>query len=220
MLQNSTLASDTSIWTSLAEWYQGSLICEILTYLEDTYFSISFDSYQNFSLTSSTGVTIRNVILGIAIGIIIASAMIVHTKCHTGKFVRKLLRENCTSPEQAKTLLELGYFKNPSIRRMLKSGVTLGKLVHCKELEEPSGEESFTDETQKKKPLAIDFSTMHFYIPEELRYRAEIRFEEKGSSWLSFAFVLILTVVISSLLCVFMPNLFGFADGLMTLLAA
>ena len=219
MFQPFALTSDTSIWTSLAEWYQDSLICEILTYLENNYFSISFDTYQNFAPTTSTGATIRNVIIGIAIGIIIASAMIVHTKRSTGKFIRTLLKENCTSPQGAKTLLQLGYFKNPSIRRALKSGVTLGKLVVCKEQENTSTAESFARETQNQKPFVIDFATMHFYIPEDLRYRAEIRFEQKGSSVLSFVIVLILTIVISALLCILTPDLFGLADSLITLLS-
>lgn len=230
-----------SFWESLAEWYQSSTICEILTYLENTYFSINLNSYQNFSVSDSAGMTLRNIILGFAIGIIIAAGMIVHTRKGVGGFVRTLLRNDCTSPEKAKTLSELGYFQNPSIRRELKRRVTLSKLVRCKEEDEALGAASFTNETdenkdatevpvkeaedttnekaEEKTPFALDVSTMHFYIPEDLRYRAEIRFERRGSTWGFFAIVTALTVVAAALLCVFLPDLFWGADMLITFLS-
>ena len=230
-----------SFWESLAEWYQSSTICEILTYLENTYFSIDFHSYQNFSVSDSAGMTLRNIILGFAIGMIIAAGMIVHTRKGVGGFVRTLLRNDCTSPEKAKTLSELGYFQNPSIRRELKRRVTLGKLIRCKEEDEVLGVVSFTHETNKngdtaentlkeaentenvpeqvKAPFELDVSTMHFYIPEDLRYRAEIRFERRGSTWGFFAIVTALTVVAAALLCVFLPDLFRGVDMLITFLS-
>lgn len=218
------LSSGVSIWKAIAEWYQDSLICEIFTYLEETYFSVSFGSYKNFSVSASTATTVRNTIIGIAIGIIIASAMMVHTKKGIGGFVRTLLRYDCTSPETAKTLLELGYFKNASIRRELKRGVSLCKLVHCKEREAAQESGSFINETQQEvtkseENFSIDFATMHFYIPEELRYRAEIRFDKKGSTWLFFFVVLISTIVATALLCTLLPEFFGLIDNIYTLIS-
>ncbi len=238
------------IWESIAEWYKGSLIYELLNYFEEKYFSISLYGYQNFSVSRSTGTNIRNIILAVAIGIIIAGAMMTHTKSCHGSFVRKLLKSDCTSPEKAKTLAELGFFRNLSIRRELKKGVTLCKLVHCREQEEflanrssmhetsvddqPESEEAmpksrskaakalqkikefWIPRKDKSNTFEVDCSTMHFYIPEELRYRADVRYEKKGSGWLPFIIVSIATVVASAVLCVFLPELFQFADGLIT----
>ena len=49
---------------------------------------------------------------------------------------------------------------------------------------------------KKFKPRAIDFATARFFIPEDLTYRAELRFRKKGSSpWLLvLATVLVLAV--------------------------
>lgn len=219
-MQNSFYLSSSGFFGSIAEWYQNSVICEILTYLEETYFTVSFDSYQNFSVSPTAGNTVRNLIIGIAIGIIIASAMAVHTKRGVGGFVRKLLAMECTSPESAKTLSELGYFQNLSIRRELKKGVTLSKLVLCVEEGAYRSECSSIDKTQgKSKPFEIDFSTMHFYVPEDLRYRAEVRFEKKGSTWTSFLITLAATVVGAALLCIFLPDLFRLADNIITWLS-
>ena len=193
---------------SITEWYQNSLICEFFTYLEEKYFSVSLGSYENFSVSASTGANMRNIILGLAIGLIIASAIMAYTKSRLGGFVRKLLRENCTSPENAKTLLELGYFQDPSIRRELKKGVSLSKLVKCKEREEQ--EES----NEAEQIFVPDFKNAHFYIPEELRYRAEIRFEKKGSTWGFFALVSLITIIVAAFMCFFMPDLFQLTDNL------
>ena len=207
-------AGGNSLWASLVEWYQNSLICEILTYLEEKYFSVTLGSYENFAVSASTGVNMRNIILGLAIGLIVASAMIAHTRSRLGGFVRTMLREDCTSPEKAKTLLELGYFQNPSIRRELKKRVTLGKLVCCKEEEEAHVEKLEGNTEKENKPFVLDFTSMHFYIPEDLRYRAEIRFEKKGSSWGFFAIIAVATVIVAALMCIFMPDLFQLTDNL------
>lgn len=62
------------------------------------------------------------------------------------------------------------------------------------------------------KLRAIDFTTARFFIPEALRYRAELRFREKGSSpwWLLLATVLVIALF---LLCLrFIPAFVGMLD--------
>lgn len=58
----------------------------------------------------------------------------------------------------------------------------------------------------------LDFSTARFFIPEECRYRAELRFHEKGSSpwWLLLATV---SVIVLFFLCLrFIPAIVGILD--------
>lgn len=54
---------------------------------------------------------------------------------------------------------------------------------------------------KKFKPRAIDFATARFFIPEDLTYRAELRFRKKGSSpWLLvLATVLVLALFLLAL---------------------
>jgi len=62
------------------------------------------------------------------------------------------------------------------------------------------------------KLRAIDFHTARFFIPEALRFRAEIRFREKGSSplWLIPAVLLVIALF---LLCLrFIPAFVGMLD--------
>ena len=65
---------------------------------------------------------------------------------------------------------------------------------------------------KKFKLRALDFASVRFFIPEELSYRASLRFREKGSSplWLVLSVVLVLALF---LLCLrFIPAFVGMLD--------
>ena len=224
-------AGGETLWERIVTWYQNSLIHELFSYVGTRYFTVEFGTYENFSVGANASTTARNMIIGFAVGIILAAVMTAHARNGLGGFVRKLLRTESLSPEQAKTLHELGYFRNPTIRRELARGTTLRMVVrHCENdsndgEETNEGTEKENDEmpTQVKKTLtgikkapAINFLTARFYIPEELRYRADIRFDKTGSSWGMVTLTVIVTVVGAAALCWFLPDLFQFADNIIT----
>lgn len=241
-----------SFWEKLAAWYEQSALCELLTYIEERYFSVEFGIYENFSVTGGLGENVRNIIIAIALALIAVSVMNAYTRQNLGGFVRRLISEDCLSPDRAKTLSELGYFRSTSIRRALSRGTTLRLVVRRADETETDDAQS-TDETvpaaesdsilengdgnpdtvsesasaAEETPVSkseeqgsrIDFLTARFYVPEELRYRAEIRFRTKGSSWWLVALTAVLSVVVAALLCSFLPDIVAFADNLMTWLS-
>ncbi len=66
---------------------------------------------------------------------------------------------------------------------------------------------------------AMDFLNDRFYIPEELKYKAEVRYDRAGSGKLPFVITVVACITIAILLCRFMPTLLGFADWLISALA-
>lgn len=217
-----------SFWEKLAAWYEESVINELLTYLTERYFSVEFGVYENFSVQSGLGNTVRNIILALALGLMVASVMTVYTRQGLGGFVRKLLKEDCLSPDRAKTLMELGYFRSSMIRRALSRGSALGMVVRrCEEEENnaiqknsaQANEKTYKHGYHEKPTEKIDFLTARFYIPEDLRYRAEIRFDPKGSGWVQVVFTVVLSVVLAAVLCWLLPDVLTLADNLITLLA-
>ena len=74
----------------------------------------------------------------------------------------------------------------------------------------------------RKKPAAptplapVNFLTDRFYIPEDLIYRAEIRYEKKGSGVRAYLLLVAVTLAVGALLCRFLPALFSFADFLIS----
>ena len=198
--------SGANIWDKTVNWYQSSMIKELLTYLDTQVFHVNPASYDHFSLTERAGNNIKNVVLGLVIGMILASIAAYYTRAVQGKFVRELLKRECLSPETAITLRECGFFCNPTIRRELKNGGAISKVT---ELAEPP----------EKADEPIDFLSARFYIPEETKYRAEFRFQNEGASPLHV--ILIAVICIAAGVAVFrvLPSLLGLADGLITLLS-
>lgn len=209
------LASSETLWEKLTAWYQNSLLCELLNYLVNTYFSVSFDAYDNFSLNANANTAARNAIIAALFGVVIAAIMTAYYRNGLGGFVRRLLREEIHSPKEAKTLTELGCFRNPTIRRELAKGSILRMVVRCRELEENAQKTL----ASSQKPIKIDFTTAHFYIPEDLRHRADVRFEKKGSGWVQVLATVIVAVFAASALCWLLPDILRLADNLINLLS-
>lgn len=218
-----------SLWERIVFWYQNSLLREFLTYFNERYFTIEFGLYENFAVDSGMGTTVRNMILALALGIVIAAAMVAHMRNGLGDFVRKLLKAGAVSPESAKTLEELESFRHTAVRRDLARGSVLRMVVRCKE--EEAWEQAHAEQAEsgadvsapKKKELKsgyrINFLTDHFYIPEDLRYRAEVRFERAGSGWLLVPVAAVLALITAALLCWLLPDVLQLADNLISFMS-
>lgn len=240
-----SLASEQglSFWERFLAWYEQSTVYELISYVRDRYFTLEFGVYENFSVATGLGESVRNIIIAFALALIIVSFMNAYTRQSLGGFVRRLLSEDCLSPDRAKTLSELGYFRSTSIRRALARGSALNLVVRRAdgetdgtsdgsaepqesetaevkvEAEAEQENETASDADKRPTDTKIDFLTARFYIPEELKYRAEIRFRVKGSSWWMVALVSVLGIVIAALLCQLLPDVVAFADNIMTWLS-
>ncbi len=203
-------AGNASFWEQIAGWYQNSTLGELLNYFKETYFSIQFGAYDNFSVTEQTANIINKIIPALIWGIIIAAIATVYCRRIVGSFVRTLIEKEALSPETAVTLFDTGAFRSTVVRRELCRGTLLRKVVFCHE------EQAFLSEKGKDANYQIDFTKDHFYIPEDLKYRAEVRFNQKGSGWLSVVLTVILVPVVIGLICRFMPNILQFADSIIT----
>ena len=61
----------------------------------------------------------------------------------------------------------------------------------------------------------IDIGSAHFYLPEELRIKAEIKYEKKGSGWGSAIFAIIALAVIFFAVLLVLPMILGFIDSIL-----
>ena len=206
-------AGSSSFWEQLAGWYQNSTLGELISYFQETYFSIHFGAYDNLSVTEQAAGIINKIIPALIWGIILAAIATVYCRRIVGDFVRTLIKKEALSPEAGVTLFDAGAFRSTIIRRELCRGAFLRKVVFCRE------EQAFLAEKEPNATYKIDFTKDHFYIPEDLKYRAEIRFNQKGSGWLSVVLTVVLVPVIVGLLCRFMPNILQFADSIITFFA-
>ncbi|MBQ8432615.1 MAG: hypothetical protein IJX28_06990 [Clostridia bacterium] len=222
-------AGSESFWEKLSVWYRNSVIHELLTFLKERYFTVELGAYDNFTLGSDAAATLQTIFIALAFGIVIAAGMTAYTRSVLGGFVRKLVKSGANSPETALTLSELGYFRSSSIRSELWRGVTLRKVIRCVQEEEflageqarkeahlAAGKPASAFEPRRFRP---DYTTARFYLPEELRYRAEVRFERKGSGWGLFLLSVVGAFVLAALLCWLLPDLLQLMDNFINLMS-
>lgn len=207
-----------------------SLIEELWEYFVDKYFSIELPYLENFSIKTGGLVSITGIIFGIAIGIVIAAACTIYNKRYIGSFVRRVLSCQCFDAKSAKTLDELGYLKSPGVRGVIKSGGSLSRWVRCaeedeflSEIEKKRAEFEEEHKDDEKKPKFVepefkrDLNTMHFYIPEDKKYAADIRFDEKGANIGVFIAVVIFTILLCAFICYFLPDLLKMIDNFISI---
>lgn len=170
------------------------------------------DTQYEYLGTGGSMTSLRMIIVGIFIGLALAAFGAVFNKRVLGDFVRGLLREEALTPETAKTLTELGYLKSSVIRSSVKRGVTLRRVVRCREEEEYLAEIAKKQEEYEEKrrenpslpkfkaePFCVKPSEHHFYIPDELKYMADVKFEKRGTTWLGailFSVILLIVLVV------------------------
>lgn len=212
--------TEPTLWEELSVWFKEWF---------DRYFSVKTNEYEHISMGTGTLVTLRSVVLGLFIGLIIAAIIAYYDKNRLGAFVRKIVKEECLSTDRAKTLAELGFQKNMGVRTSLKRGTVLGHVVHCVEKEQYEAEveaarTAWTEKTGSEDGFAMpdfrmDVDTAHFYIPDEEHYAAEVRFEEKGSGWRALLLVIIMAVVGAALVCYLLPDMIQLLDNMIGILS-
>ena len=222
MMRPFTMLSETepTLWEELSEWFRSWF---------DQYFSVGHNEYQHIQMGTGTIVTLRNIVLGLFAGLIVAACVAFYDKNRLGAFIRKLIKDDCLSPDRAKTLGELGFLKNPGVRNSLKRGTVLGKTVHCVEKEQYQAEveaarRAYVEKTGSEDGFGMpeykmDLSTAHFYIPDEEHYAAEVRFEEKGSGWRALVLVIVLGILGAALVCYLLPDMIQLLDNMIDILS-
>ncbi len=204
---------------------------ELWEYFVDKYFSPDVPYLENFTLGSGTMISLRLIIIGLSIGIIIASFGTLYTKRYIGDFVRKMIREECLDAARAKTLAELGYLKSPGVRGVIKTRGSLSRWVRCveedkynKDLQKKREEFEEAHKGDAKKPkfkeveFVRDLNTMHFYIPEEKKYAAEVRFDAEGAHIGGVILVSIGAVALCVFLCYILPDMLKFVDNFISVM--
>lgn len=172
---------------------QPSLFKELWEYLTEKYFTLDISQYDNLDLSigGSGVINLSWAIVALCLGIVLAAILGVYEKKGLGEFVRKLIYEECYTPESAKTLAELGFRKNSAIRGALRTG-SLSKIVICTQKQaydeqiaqkKAEFEQSADKDSPKFKsvPYKINYETDTFYIPKDDSYAADVRYDKNGS---------------------------------------
>ena len=183
---------------------------ELYNYFVEKYFTVDTSALEHISFDG--GVSIPLMFIGLFLGVLVAAASAIHNKRVLGDALRHIIRSGASTPETAKTLSELGYAKNTFVRSGLKYGTALRKYVRCVEDDERFAS-LVPDEKGYYPKIKTDLGTAHFYVPEEKRIAAELRYEKAGTGWLQFFAILIGGTVLLVLLIKIFPDLMMFVDN-------
>ncbi len=198
----------------------------------DEIFSLDMGIYDNLGFGEYAFSNLRGIIIGMVVGIILASYLSIFNRRVHGAFVRSLIEEDCSTPEKAKTLAQLGYLKNSSVRSGLKSGSTYRGLVRCVEAEEfYSARELARGEYEARAAadgvkcapfespeFRHDFEKARFYIPESKQYTASLRFEKKGTGLLSAIVITVVSIILLWAILFFLPDIMQYLDNFVGML--
>ena len=228
-----TLTAAMRVWTPLNSETTGepSVFRELWDYLVEKYFTVDFSSYdyQHFSIGEGTLFSFRTVLVALFAGLVLAVILTAVQKRTLGGLVRAMEREQCFTPEKAMTLQELGLTKAGAIRQSLRHGTSLNGVVRCVEKDTYEAEQAKQKQEFLAKqesgaipkhqkwrdiPFSYDFSKCHFYLPEEARYCAEVRFDRKGTNPVVVLLTVVGAIVLLAVLCFLIPELLQLADNL------
>ena len=199
---------------------------EFWDFLMETFFSTELPHFENIKVESNALFSLRWIIIGFAIGIIIAAIVSVYNKRYIGDFIREMLYRGCLDANSAKTLAELEGSHLPGVRSSIRTGGSLTRWVRCVEEDEfyaeleiqrAKFEEEHKDSAKppkfKEPEFRRDCSTMHFYIPEEMKYKAEAKFDQKGASWLGVIIIAVISIIVGLFLCYILPDILKYVDN-------
>ena len=198
---------------------------DVWNYLYGSYVSMG-SGYENLGTDKSPLITVGTVVFGLFIGTVIACIVMVYNRQVVGSAVRRMLKDGIHTREGAVRLCELGYKKNFLIRSLFRDSHSLRRVVKCVEEEDfyAEQEQSRLEYEQKRatdKSLPkfreqiyrVDVENDRFYIPEDLKFTAEVKFQKKGSTWVSMTVGIIILVIAFFAILLFLPWLLEQIDG-------
>lgn len=172
--------------------------------------------YENFELFNPF-ISVKLIVWAMFAGFVFAALLAVYNKRLIGGLVKTLLSEGCLSPDRALTVTELGYGTDWFIKNALRTDAVLLRLVSRVDPE--------TDGENKQPPAktrgghdVIDFEKARFYIPEELKYRAEVRYARKGTDFVAFGICVLIFAVAAFAAIFVIPELIQLIDNFISIL--
>ncbi len=167
--------------------------------------------YDNFELYNPF-ISVKLIVWALFAGFVIAALMAIYQKRLIGGLVKTILSEGALSEAKAMTVTELGYGTDWFIKNALRTDSALLRIVSRIDAPAPEGEETAPKKTRSGRDV-IDFETARFYIPEELRYKAEIRYARKGTDFISFGICVVIFIAAAFAAIYLIPDLIQLIDN-------
>ena len=164
------------------------------------------------TLNSLTDSTLGMLIVSLAFGVFLALLFTLFQRCVIGVFIRRLIQSNSFSPDNAKTLDELGIKKNVFVFSALKRRKSLLNSLTLSREEATFTAEEADAAKEKKRRVKRDIKSLHFYIPDSRRKKAEALFCDKSLNPILVVLSFLLLLAAMLLLIKLIPNIINLAS--------
>ena len=179
--------------------------------------------FENLDLDIN-GSSFLFIVWGICAGILLGVLLSLVYRVHANKLVAALIGHGACDREHAQTLADLGLGKNRVIRHMLGENGSMTSIVSCANEEEfPPRRISKLRRFWHEKivhgdplPPKTDFTVARFYLPEEKRITAELRFPTEKHPVRSFLLAALGLLALSVFTIFVLPELLTMFDNLIT----
>ncbi|MBQ8334345.1 MAG: hypothetical protein IJX93_11300 [Clostridia bacterium] len=179
-------------------------------------------SFENFDIDVN-GSSMYVIVWGLYIGIMIGVLGALITRVYSARLISALVKCGATDAEHAVTLDSLDIKGKSMIRHMLKPGSVLYRTVECANREEfpeqkHSGLKKFWHEKflSEEVPEKIPFELAKFYLPEERRISAELRFAVEEHPVRNFIFAAVGLFAVACFAVFAIPELLTMFDNFVT----
>ena len=180
-------------------------------------------SYDNFDLVSINSPSFLFLVGALYVGILLGVLSALILRVHSHKIVKALAEHGAADRESAATLEQLGLSGNRFVRSLLKTDSALRRTVLCANEAEfterkPSALTRFWRNKILRDPLppATDFEVARFYLPEEKRVSAELRYSEEKHPVRSFILAALGLLALALFTIFVLPELLIMVDNLIT----
>ena len=180
-------------------------------------------SYDNFDLVSINSSSFLFLVGALYVGLLMGVLFALILRVHSHKIVKAISEHGAADRDSALTLDELGLGRNRVSRFLLKTDSALRRTVLCANESEfsprkISGLRRFWRNKILKNPLpeATDFEIARFYIPEEKRVTAELRYSAEQHPVRSFVLAAVGLTVLAVFTVFVLPELLTMFDNLIT----
>ena len=152
-------------------------------------------------------------------GLVLGALGSYFTRRDVGALVDKLVRDGIDSPARALTLEEMGFAKNIPVRLALRTGKPLRRMISC------ANEDTFAVKkhgpirrffTGEAEHVQTDLTTARFYLTEEMKYRAQTRYDTKGVTPLHLLLSVALLIAAAAVALYAAPRLISLLDSFLT----
>ena len=179
-------------------------------------------SFENFDLDVNNG-SLELLLWSVYAGIVLGVGSSLLYRVYTHSFVNAVIQSGALDEDHAVTLDSLNFRGKWYIKRQLNSGNSLSRMFvftnadtfpkkKCGKLARFWREKFLGDEI----PTVIPFETAKFYLPEERRITAELRFTEEKAPLRTFIIAAAVLGVAIAAALVAVPELLQMLDNLMT----